>query len=39
MYVTETMPFGSALDVTPYVSADGHTIQMTLIPKVTEFLG
>lgn len=36
---TDTLPFGSVLDVTPHVSADGYTIQMTLVPTVTEFLG
>ncbi len=36
---TTTMPFGSVLDVIPYVSADGYTVQMTLTPTVTEFLG
>jgi len=35
----ETMPFGSVLDVTPHVSPDGYTVQMTLIPTVTEFMG
>jgi general secretion pathway protein D len=38
-YPTEVQPFGPTLDVIPYVSADGYTIQMTLIPTVTEFLG
>jgi general secretion pathway protein D len=27
------------LDVIPYVAADGHTIHMTIIPTLTEFLG
>ncbi|MBI3881319.1 MAG: hypothetical protein HY301_14805 [Verrucomicrobia bacterium] len=36
---TEQMPFGPVLDVIPYVSADGYTIQMTIIPTLTEFLG
>ena len=27
------------LDVVPYVSADGYSIQMTIIPQITEFLG
>ena len=27
------------LDVVPYVQADGRTIQMTVIPRLTEFLG
>jgi beta-lactamase regulating signal transducer with metallopeptidase domain len=38
-YQTTNMPFGSALDVVPIVSADGYTISMTVIPTVTEFLG
>jgi general secretion pathway protein D len=37
-YGTSTLPFGPTLDVVPYVSADGFTIQMTLIPTITEFL-
>jgi general secretion pathway protein D len=37
-YGTSTLPFGPTLDVVPYVSADGYTIQMTLIPTITEFL-
>jgi general secretion pathway protein D len=36
---TQPLPFGPTLDVIPYVSADGCTIQMTIIPTVTEFLG
>ena len=38
-YSTETLPFGPTLDVIPYVSADGFTIQLTMIPSYTEFLG
>jgi general secretion pathway protein D len=38
-YPTITLPFGPTLDVVPYVSADGYTIDMTLIPSYTEFLG
>jgi general secretion pathway protein D len=38
-YPTATLPFGPTLDVVPYVSADGFTIQMTIIPTYTEFLG
>ena len=38
-YPTITLPFGPTLDVIPYVSADGFTIQMTIIPTLTEFLG
>ncbi|HYG25019.1 MAG TPA: hypothetical protein VEH04_19805, partial [Verrucomicrobiae bacterium] len=33
------IPLGPTLDVIPYVSADGYTVQMTLIPTVTEFIG
>lgn len=33
------IPLGPTLDVIPYVGADGYTIQMTLIPTVTEFVG
>ena len=36
---TTLVPLGPTLDVIPYVSADGFTIQMTLIPTVVEFLG
>ncbi len=39
LYLTDTIPFGPALDMIPYVSADGYTISMTVIPTVTEFLG
>lgn len=38
-YPTETLPFGPSLDVIPYVSADGFTIQMTIIPTLAEFIG
>lgn len=38
-YNTQPLPFGPVLDVLPTVSADGYTIQMTLIPTVTEFVG
>ena len=37
--VTTPVPLGPTLDVVPYVSADGYTVQMTLIPTITEFLG
>ena len=33
------MPFGTTLDVIPYVASDGYTIHLTVIPKITEFLG
>lgn len=35
----QTMPFGPTLDVIPYVSADGYTIQMTVKIRLNEFLG
>jgi Flp pilus assembly secretin CpaC len=34
-----SVPLGPILDVVPYVSADGYSIQMTIIPQITEFLG
>jgi len=36
---TSQVPLGPTLDVIPNVSADGYTIQLNLIPTVTEFLG
>jgi general secretion pathway protein D len=33
------IPFGPVLDVIPYVDADGYTIQMSIVPTLTEFLG
>ena len=36
---TSVVPLGPTIDVIPYVSADGYTIQMTLIPTLVEFLG
>jgi general secretion pathway protein D len=33
------IPFGPVLDVVPYVNADGYTIQMSIVPTLTEFLG
>jgi general secretion pathway protein D len=38
-YPTITLPFGPTLDVIPYIAADGFTIDLTLIPSYTEFLG
>jgi len=38
-FQTSPLPFGPTLDVVPFVGADGHSIQMALIPNVTEFLG
>lgn len=36
---TQILPFGPVLDVIPYVSADGFTVQLTIIPTLTEFVG
>jgi general secretion pathway protein D len=36
---TQVQPFGPVLDVIPYISSDGYTIQMTLIPTLSEFVG
>jgi general secretion pathway protein D len=36
---TQLLPFGPTLDVIPSVSSDGYTIQMTIIPTLTEFVG
>ena len=38
-FQTQPLPFGPVLDVIPYVSADGVSIQMTIIPTITEFVG
>ena len=37
-YLTSQLPVGPTLDVIPYVAADGFTIQLTAMPRVTEFL-
>ena len=37
--VVAPIPFGQVLDVIPYVSADGYTIQMNIVPTFSEFLG
>jgi general secretion pathway protein D len=37
--IPESFELGPTLDVVPYVSADGYTIQMTLIPTMKEFVG
>lgn len=37
--IVAPIPFGQVLDVIPYVSADGYTIQMNILPTFTEFLG
>jgi type II secretory pathway component GspD/PulD (secretin) len=34
---SQMMEFGPVLDVLPYVLSDGYTINLTLIPSVTEF--
>ena len=36
---TSPIPLGPVIDVLPTVSADGVTIQMTIIPTLTEFVG
>jgi len=36
---TQILPFGPVLDVIPYVSADEFSVQMTIIPTITEFIG
>ena len=38
-YITQPIPLGPILDVIPYVSADDVSIQMTIIPGYTEFIG
>jgi type II secretory pathway component GspD/PulD (secretin) len=37
--LAEPFELGPVLDVVPYVSADGFTIQMTIIPTIKEFEG
>jgi beta-lactamase regulating signal transducer with metallopeptidase domain len=39
LYVTEQMELGPVLDVIPSVLPDGYTIELTVIPTMTEFLG
>lgn len=38
-FTTATLPFGPTLDITPVVSVDGHSIQLNVMPTVTEFMG
>ncbi len=38
-YNVQALPFGPVLDVVPYVSADGFSVQLVIIPTVTEFIG
>lgn len=37
--IAAPIPFGQVLDVVPYVSADGYTIELHVVPTFTEFLG
>jgi type II secretory pathway component GspD/PulD (secretin)/tetratricopeptide (TPR) repeat protein len=37
--LAEPFELGPVLDVVPYVSADGFTVQMTIIPTIKEFIG
>lgn len=37
--IATPVELGPVLDVLPYVSADGYTIQMTIIPTLKEFTG
>ena len=37
--VTQQVETGPVLDVVPYVLSDGYTINLALIPQVTEFVG
>lgn len=37
--VTQYLETGPLLDVVPYVLSDGYTINLTLIPSLTEFVG
>jgi general secretion pathway protein D len=39
LYLTENMSFGTTLDVEPYATKDGFLIYLSVIPKVTSFLG
>jgi general secretion pathway protein D len=37
--IVEQIELGPVLDVLPVVSADGYTVQMTIIPTIKEFVG
>ena len=37
--IVTLLPFGPSLDIVPYVSADGYSVQMTIIPTFAEFVG
>ena len=39
MPISEPFELGPSLDVVPVVMADGHTVQMTLMPSLKEFVG
>jgi type II secretory pathway component GspD/PulD (secretin) len=36
---TERMPFGPVLDLVPTLSQDGYTLELRVLPTVTEFVG
>jgi hypothetical protein len=38
-FETTTLPFGTTVDVFPRVAEDGHTVDLKVIPGITEFLG
>jgi Flp pilus assembly secretin CpaC/tetratricopeptide (TPR) repeat protein len=38
-FETVPVPLGPTLDVIPFVSADGFSIQMTIMPQIVEFIG
>jgi type II secretory pathway component GspD/PulD (secretin) len=38
-YLTESLPLGPCLDITPVVSRDGTAIELDITAKVTEFIG
>lgn len=38
-YQTQSFPFGPTVDVIPFVSADGKSVELTTIASITEFLG
>ena len=37
--VVSAQQMGPSLTVLPYVNSDGYTIEMSLVPQITEFLG
>jgi general secretion pathway protein D len=38
-FSTAPIPLGPTLDVIPFVSADGYSVQMTIMPTIIEFIG